>query len=188
MTYEVERKYRLTDTTSIVGRVRSLDGEFGQPERQVDTYYSHPARDFAQTDEALRIRRVGDEAFITYKGPKIDAASKTRLEIEILLVDDIRGASDHARLLDALGFRSVAEVSKRRRKANIMWHGRDVEVALDEVASVGTFIEIETAADESDLDAAKSSLETLAEKLDLHDGERRSYLELLLLDRSERRT
>ncbi|HQU42072.1 MAG TPA: class IV adenylate cyclase, partial [Pirellulales bacterium] len=82
MKYEVERKYRIEDEGPLVERVRGLGGAFGPRQQQVDTYYSHPARDFAATDEALRIRRVGEKASITYKGPKIDSSSKTRQEIE----------------------------------------------------------------------------------------------------------
>ena len=44
-----------------------------------------PCRDFAQTDEALRIRTVGDTSFVTYKGPKLDATTKTRRELELPL-------------------------------------------------------------------------------------------------------
>jgi adenylate cyclase class 2 len=185
MTYEVERKYWLDDASGLIDRVGELGGTFGQPIAQADTYYAHPARDFAQTDEALRIRRVDDEAFITYKGAKIDAASKTRQEIELPLSGGLKGAADHALLLEALGFQRVTEVKKHRRKANVVWDGRDVEIALDEVESVGAFVEIETAADESDLEAAKKALASLAEKLDLRESERRSYLELLL-DRTQR--
>ena len=180
MTYEVERKYRIADAAEVIKRVRAVGGEFGDSERQVDTYYAHPARDFSQTDEALRIRRINDEAFITYKGPKVDSASKTRREIELPLMDGLKGAADHARLLEALGFRAVADVSKCRRKANIEWHEHEVEVALDDVDTVGTFVEIETAADDAGLDQAKDALSSLATELDLHDSERRSYLELLL--------
>src|SRR5690242_21329103 len=111
MSYEVERKYRIAGTDPLIDRVAALGGEFGQAELQVDTYYSHPCRDFSQTDEALRIRRVGDKAFITYKGPKVDAESKTRREIELELSGDVEGVLDHAALLEALGFRTVAKVT-----------------------------------------------------------------------------
>lgn len=180
MSYEVERKYRISDPAPLVEQVRELGGTFAEPELQVDTYYSHPCRDFAQTDEALRIRRVGDKAFITYKGPKVDAESKTRREIELELSGDVEGVLDHAALLEALGFRAVAKVTKKRTKAKIEWQDHEVEVALDDVDAVGKFVELETAADDSNLDAARSCLASLAERFDLKDGERRSYLELLL--------
>jgi adenylate cyclase, class 2 len=180
MSYEVERKYRIDDLSALIDRVGELGGKFGQAELQVDTYYSHPCRDFANTDEALRIRRVGDKAFITYKGPKVDQHSKTRREIELELVGDVKGVLDHAALLEALGFRTVAKVTKKRRTAEITWQNHDVEVALDDVDQVGRFVELETTADDTGLDAARDCLATLADKLDVQDSERRSYLELLL--------
>lgn len=181
--YEVENKYRVADAPALMAEVRALGGELGEPRRQVDVYYAHPARDFAQTDEALRIRRVGEEAFVTYKGPKIDAATKTREEIELPLAGGASAAGDYGRLLEALGFRPVAEVAKQRRLVAIAWHGRHFEVAFDEVESVGTFVELETSADTAQLAAARAALAALAEKLNLRDSERRSYLELLLLSR-----
>jgi adenylate cyclase class 2 len=181
MAYEVECKYRMADAAALLDRVQQLGGKFGEADLQVDTYYSHPCRDFAQTDEALRIRRVGDKAYITYKGPKVDRKTKTRKEIELELVGDVQGVLDHAALLEALDFRPVAKVTKKRQTAEIAWQGHEVEIAVDNVDSVGKFVELETAADDDSLDAARSALSALAEKLGLEENERRSYLELLLL-------
>lgn len=180
MAYEVERKYRIKDLVFLIERLAEVGGEFAPPVVQVDTYYSHPGRDFARTDEALRIRRVENDAFITYKGPKVDDSSKTRQEIELPLMNGVKGALGHARLLEALGFRAIASVSKKRRKADLTWQGHEVEVSLDEVDSIGTFVELESAADEAGLTAALKCLASLAEKLGLTHDERRSYLELLL--------
>ena len=44
-------------------------------------------------------------------------------------------------MLDALGFTPVAEVNKTRRAATLVYRGRAVEVALDSVAGLGTFVE-----------------------------------------------
>lgn len=180
MNYEVERKYWLDDERAVVQSAAALGGSFGPQERQSDTYYAHPARDFAVSDEALRIRRIGPVAKITYKGPKIDAGSKTRREIEIELSGGIEGARQHAELLEALGFRPVAEVTKHRRKALLVWQGHEVEVALDSVESLGAFVELETSADDEGLAVAQQCLCSLAERLSLQRDERRSYLELLL--------
>lgn len=188
MNYEVERKYWIDDERPIVQFVAALNGSFGPPEFQADTYYAHPARDFAATDEALRIRRIGPgtnvtAARITYKGPKIDTASKTRREIEIELSGGSEGARQHADLLEALGFRPVAEVAKQRRKATLAWQEHSVEIALDTIQSLGVFVELETSADDEGLAVAQQCLASLAERLSLHRGERRSYLELLLARR-----
>ena len=138
------------------------------------------ARDFAHTDEALRIRRVDQKNYVTYKGPKIDRTTKTRQEIEIDLPPGEQGFAEFAALLAALGFRPVADVRKRRRTVALDWQQQQVEAALDRVEGVGTFVELEIMADDAGLDAARASLAELAARLGLQDSQRRSYLELLL--------
>ncbi len=180
MTYEVEQKFPLRDAADVESRLAALGGFFSDPFEQVDRYFAHPARDFAQTDEALRIRRTGDENRITYKGPKLDATTKTRHELELPLAPGAQAAEDFSTLLLALGFRRVAEVKKRRRSMMLSWQGIEVQVVLDEVERVGRFVELEIAADASRVDAAKACLASLAQTLGLASSERRSYLELLL--------
>src|SRR6187401_1493860 len=85
MRYEVEQKHRVDDPAALAQRLAERGVMAGPPVVQTDCYYAHPARDFAATDEALRIRSVGGESFVTYKGPKLDAATKTRREIELPL-------------------------------------------------------------------------------------------------------
>ena len=55
---------------AIYDHVASAGGEFGEGVVQRDEYFSHPCRDFAATDEAFRVRRAGDDWFVTYKGAK----------------------------------------------------------------------------------------------------------------------
>ena len=81
--FEVEQKFRVDGFAEIETHLARLGAEIENPIEQVDTYFAHPQRDFAATDEALRIRQVGDENFVTYKGPKIDSQTKTRREIEL---------------------------------------------------------------------------------------------------------
>lgn len=178
MQYEVEQKFAVADMPGLEARVLSLGGVASAPRLESDQYYNHPARDFATTDEALRIRRIGDSAFLTYKGPKIDATTKTRRELEIPL--DAGNSTEWAEMLQTLGFRPVAEVRKRRRKVFLAWQQRRVEVSLDDVEEVGQFVELELIAAESEVAAARDCLAALAERLGLGHGERRSYLELLL--------
>lgn len=180
MQFEVERKYRVADPRALLARLAELGVRPGEPESQFDRYYAHPARDFALTDEALRLRRAGAANRITYKGPKVSAESKTRRELELELPagDDV--LADFGCLLEALGFRPVATVEKRRRTAHLDWQGHAVEVALDEVERVGSFVELELSADDGGLSRAEAVLASLAAELALGQSERRSYLELLL--------
>jgi adenylate cyclase class 2 len=180
MKYEVEQKFRVSDPARVENLVTQCGGAWGEAIVQVDTYFRHPARDFAVTDEALRIRRVNDQCCITYKGPKIDATTKTRRELELDLPRQATTYDDFCELLEALGFQRVADVRKRRRKARLQWLGKEVEVALDNVELVGVFVELEVAADVATLDAARLCVSQLAQRLCLSENERRSYLELLL--------
>lgn len=180
MHWEVERKFRVADVADVEQRLARLGATIEPPIEQCDQYFAHPARDFAKTDEALRIRSVGEENFLTYKGPKVDATTKTRRELELPLMLGAAAAADFAELLAALGFRPVLEVRKSRRTASVAWHGYHVEAALDDVAGLGQFVELELQAAADGIDAASDALDSLAADLGLSADERRSYLELLL--------
>ncbi|MBE2899809.1 class IV adenylate cyclase [Methanothermobacter thermautotrophicus] len=174
---EVEVKAKINDRDDMLQRILALGGSHVSDEEQHDLYFNAPHRDFALTDEALRIRRSGGKTFITYKGPKIDEESKTRKELETEV-------SDHqtaAEILESLGFRRVREVVKERSIYSI----GEFTVSIDTVRGLGTYLEIETdLPDGSDYGEALSEIFELYRKLGVEDGfERRSYLELLELAR-----
>lgn len=180
MNFEVEQKFPVDSLAVIAQALGERNVSIAAPRAEVDLYFAHPQRDFAKTDEALRLRRIGLTNRITYKGPKLDAQTKTRQEIELDLGEGEAAFEQWKALLEALGFRPVAHVHKRRRKAHLTWQFRQVEVSLDEVEGVGTFVELETMAGQDDLDAARRAIADLARQLGLSQTERRSYLELLL--------
>jgi adenylate cyclase class 2 len=182
--YEVELKYRVPDPAAVERALVAVAARFREPVHQVDRYFAHPCRDFARTDEALRLRRVGDQVVITWKGPRIDTATKTRQELELPLSGDAastpRTIDQWTELLEALGFRQVREVAKRRRAARVPWQGAEVEVAIDSLPELGDFIELELQARVGELPQARACLESFARHLGCSEPERRSYLELLL--------
>ncbi len=180
MTYEVEQKFPICDLAAIEVQLTALGASSGEAVEQVDCYYAHPARDYAATDEALRIRSVGEDNWITYKGPKIDPATKTRREIELSIAAGEAGATQWGGLLSSLGFVPAGEVRKRRRPLALSWKGWQFEAALDVVERLGTFLELETSADDAGLDDAREALASLSGQLGLTAVERRSYLEMLL--------
>ena len=180
MMYEVEQKFPISDLAEVEARLAGLGASSGDVVQQVDCYYAHPARDFAETDEALRIRRVGENNLITYKGPKVDPTTKTRREIELPIAAGEAGAAQWGELLSSLGFVRAGEVRKTRRLLTLSWKGWQFEAALDDVERLGTFLELEATADEARLDTAREALASLSAKLGLSVTERRSYLELLL--------
>ncbi len=180
MQFEVEQKHPVADVAAVVARLTARGVTLGATIEQSDQYFAHPCRDFATTDEALRIRTAGGRSFVTYKGPKLDAATKTRRELELPLDRQDADGSQLAELLVALGFTPVAVVRKKRRPFELPYEGRIVEGALDDMEGVGTFVELELRADEAGLEEAKRLISALAAELELGPSERRSYLEMLL--------
>lgn len=183
MQYEVEQKFRLGDQAdAIVARLSELGAKATGEVRQADHYFNHPVRDFATTDEALRIRSVGDQNWLTWKGPKIDRKTKTRREIETALGDGSKTADEIAEVLTILGFQSVAVVCKLRKQFELVKDGHRFEIAFDQVNDVGTFLEVELLAEQEGLEVAQQALKSLCDEIGLSESsiERKSYLGLLL--------
>ena len=184
---EVEMKFRVPDWTAITAKLAAL-GAVAEPQREdTDHYFNAPDRDFAQTDEAVRLRRIGSENYLTYKGPKIDTLTKSRSEIELRLADGSQAAADSVRFLSSLGYRPVAVVSKMRQVFKFERDGFTLSACLDDVGAVGRYVELEIMADDSRYEAARAALLKATADFGLADPERRSYLRLLL-DQSLSRT
>jgi adenylate cyclase class 2 len=182
MQYEVEQKHRIDSAsgTDIGILLAGYGTTLGEPVYQSDQYFTHPTRDFAKTDEALRIRTEGDRSFVTYKGPKIDQTTKTRRELELPLHASDSEGRKMAELFQAIGFTPLATVEKNRRPFKIEYAGKTVSGAYDIVHMLGMFVELELIVDETQLEDAKRTIRELALKLDLGPNVRRSYLEMLL--------
>lgn len=175
--YEVEVKVRAPHG-AVRDRLDALGAKRLGSVTQEDTYYDAPHRDFAETDEALRIRRETPEggesrAYLTYKGPLVDETSKTREEAETRVGD----GSTTARVLDGLGFEAAATVRKERDRYTLDGY----TVTLDTVDGLGEFVEVETEADEG-VDVAREGAFDVLDRLGLdpEDGIRTSYLCMLL--------
>ncbi len=183
MSYEVELKFPLAssgDVEALRQRIELLGVTRSRPLDQRDIYLAHPSRDFAQTDEVFRLRCVGDENFLTYKGPVLDPVVKARHEIEVATAAGLAAREQLLEMLTLLGFREVRDVVKRREPFHLHWQGRDLEIVIDEVHGLGWFVELEAIADDAGRDNARECLFALSRELNLGKSERRSYLRLLL--------
>lgn len=143
-------------------------------EEQSDIYFAAPYRDFAKTDEALRIRSLGGQAVLTYKGPKLDKVSKTRIEIET----PVDGTAA-AKIFHALGFMEAGAVLKKRE----IFRVGEIIVCLDTVEGLGEFLEVEIdVPDEKDLESSRVKLFEFLSKFGMNerDSIRISYLEMVL--------
>jgi adenylate cyclase class 2 len=180
VTYEVELKFPIADASDVTLQLIARGATPGRVVHQYDVYFRHPSRDFQQTHEAFRIRRYDDDVFITYKGPVLDKATKTRREIEIAVGRRPEDFDRMRELLEMLGFEPVRPVEKTRALFHLAWEGRELELAVDSIHDLGTYLEIEALAEENDRDAARDAILRLAERLGLKNPERRSYLALML--------
>ncbi|WP_435332943.1 class IV adenylate cyclase [Haloarchaeobius sp. TZWWS8] len=193
--YEVEVKVR-ADHVTVRDRLREQGAEPIDAVVQLDTYYDAPHRDFAETDEALRIRREADidaddgrnpdalegalgpaafDAHVTYKGPLVEAESKTREEFETFVAE----GETMDEILARLGFEPAATVRKRRQRFALDGY----TVTLDAVSGLGEFVECEVEVDDgADVEDAREGAYAVLESLGLDPEEqlRTSYLGLLL--------
>lgn len=175
---EVELKFAIDDPAALADRLRPWTE---LPTRtDEDHYFNAPDRDFARTDEAFRVRTIGPKNVLTYKGPKIDVATKSRFELELPLADGPESARQWRELLTRLDYRPAGVVRKSRRPFSTRRDGFELQATIDTVEQLGQYAEVEIMAPEADFERAKATLLQVADELGLKNPERRSYLGLLL--------
>ena len=108
--------------------------------RQIDEYFVPAHRNFLAVypvKEWLRLRQENGKYKITYKGFYYGKDGKPtscdEFETEIGEIDQMR------KLFKALNMKPIVKVDKVRQ----VWMYKDYEIALDKVAKLGDFIEIE---------------------------------------------
>ncbi len=159
--------------------------------QQRDVYFNHSLQDFAKIDLALRIRESDDEFCVTFKGPNRDKQAKIRSETELSLEDSTAAKKMKAIFLGC-GFFEEADVVKRRESFEIELEGQPVQICIDEVDELGSFVELEMLVDDSSpgqaslVAPAKAQLLKFANELGLANPITTSYLDLLLQKRGQR--
>lgn len=185
---EVELKYSLPDPAVLVKRLTELDAVPLGEHRQVDTYFNAPARDFLAADivsEWLRIRTetvhgtparasVNFKRWLPLGSP--EATHCDEFESAVSDQDAVR------KLLEALGCTEMVIVDKTRRE----WRLGDTIVAVDTVARLGSFAELEYAGDAPTVHEAAQALEASVTKIGVGLGTRhRCGYPYMILDREQ---
>jgi adenylate cyclase class 2 len=191
--YEVEIKLPIADKETMKQKIIQAGGVPLSTDLQIDIYYDHPCRSFSETDESIRIRRrnltkdslTQDSEHapveLTYKGPKVDKKTKTRIEYTVDLEE--KNYENVTKILISTGFRFVATITKIREFFEIS----GITASLDDVTDVGLFIELELIADGDDrMREARERILKLVKTLGLAEKDtiRESYLELYLTNTS----
>ena len=188
-TYEVEVKFLLSDKDAIRKAIIDAGGIKLNTQYQSDKYYDHPCRSFPETDEAVRIRHMKHiegttkeglaltSGELTYKGPKVDKKSKTRIEYNVSLKEE--DLESMSQILLNIGFKYIADIIKEREFYEI----EGITASLDDVANVGSFIEFELIAEgKHGMQAARDRILNLVRSMGLDEKDmiRDSYLEMYL--------
>lgn len=140
MPIEIEKKYRLTkkQREQIVRRLRQLKARPRKEEFEQNTLYRGGV--INSGPRALRLRRVGDRAILTFKERLPTSSSiKHQREEETEVAD----ADAVDAILTALGFEAALIYEKRRTR----WKIGKAEVVIDELP-FGLFMEIEASESE----------------------------------------
>lgn len=165
MPTEIERKRRLTkhEATALADRLQRKNYRLHSERTEVDDYYSRADVDFLDTVECLRIRRSGNGAEVTYKPATTSATSvdgiTRKVETNVSLIDADQTPNAH-QLLTMLDMPHLARVHKERS----MYRHPDLDsltVAIDTVAQVGVFVEVEALLAEGEEDASSVAAELL---------------------------
>jgi adenylyl cyclase CyaB, putative len=202
--YEVELKIK-ADHDAVQSQLESAGAQRLADVEQTDTYFDAPDRSFAETDEALRLRReqtgLDDEgvsdggADATRDGggdtesEDVSATESVRITYKGPLVDDESktreefettvGDREQAKaILGGLGYTPAATVHKRRRHYQLDGY----TVTLDDVSEVGQYVEVEQEAPEDRISEVKAGAKDVVRQLDLNPEEQiqTSYLGMKL--------
>lgn len=185
---EVEVKLKIDSAELIEKKLIELGFKKGQTLQEIDYYYNGVDRDFRESGEALRLRLVESldgsavvadrpgEALVqmTYKGPKLDNISMSRVEHQVN-IDDFETMQS---ILSSLGYRPVVPVIKLRREL----FSERINACVDTVDGLGDYLELEIMVDQDDqrvdaLDRISGVLNQLG--YSISDTTTTSYLSML---------
>lgn len=144
MSFEIEKKYRLTATQRerVMRKLESVGADFEGADFEENILFRGGI--VSAKECILRLRKTEDKTVLTYKESLMTDSSantgiKRRTEYETIVADS---AAMEA-ILESLGYRQSLIYEKRRQT----WKFENVEVVVDELP-FGLFLEIEGEEDE----------------------------------------
>ena len=155
---ETEVKIRLADT--VAAKLRLADAKFtiSVPRRfESNTLYDTADLQLKRAQNLLRLRQVGAESIVTWKGPSIPGPHKIRPELETT----IGSLPTFDQILRALGYEPTFRYEKYRTEFKQTPLGNDGVVTLDETP-IGDFFELEGTPEWIDRTAALLGFERAA--------------------------
>ncbi len=138
MKFEIEIKLRLSGDVSKIRRtLRRLGFHIAKRRsHEMNVLFDNPKDPLGEQGKLIRIRRIGGETILTYKGPATDSRYKKRRELEVHALD----ASILEEIFKQIGYQSVFRYEKFRTE--YVKPQETGKVLLDETP-VGNFLELE---------------------------------------------
>ncbi len=138
---EVKIKVSCEELHHIRSRILKLEAKVLSKQWTIDVYLNHPCRNFYESDETLRIRvpKGNGVCELTYKGPRVKDFGYAKIREELTISFSKKQLKNLMLILEKLGFTKVAEIEKNREEFII----NNVKIALDNVKSLGCFVELE---------------------------------------------
>jgi adenylate cyclase class 2 len=138
VSFEIEIKLRLPPDVSKMRRtLRKLGFRIAQARsHETNVLFDHPKNPLGKPGKLIRIRRVGSDNVLTYKGPSKSSRYKKRQELEVH-VSDADMLDD---IFQHLGYQPVFRYEKYRTE--YVERSSPGKVLLDETP-VGNFLELE---------------------------------------------
>ena len=171
---EVELKFKLPNEFIKEGILNFLqeNATFQKETLQKDTYFTASHKDlFAQpVNKWLRIRETSKGNIFNYKELKGNYCEEYETKIE--------NPAEMEKILLAVGVKPAIIINKTRK--SFLYH--DIEISIDEVDKIGTFIELEMKGEYHSPKDAESQLRELTKKLSLNKDrlDKKGYLRLAL--------
>lgn len=166
MNMEVELKFYVGSNPSTVKRQLETMGwcQYKQVQQE-DIYYTSSHHDFVANEECLRIRNTPNRTELTWKPPTSKLMKEEGQYWKEELDLDLTGQADATlMLMKNLGFDVYVTVKKFR---HIFQVDKDTSLFLDNIESLGWFVEIETFTDTPQIGVNQNR--QIAEMLHLND-------------------
>lgn len=133
---EIEVKFKIEDSEPIKAKINKLAATYRGRCFQVDRWMDTEDDQLKKRGWGLRLREENGRATFTFKGELIEGERfREQKEIEV----EVKDCKKMRKILEGLGYKERYILRKEREK----WEKEDLEIVLDRVENLGTFLELE---------------------------------------------
>lgn len=182
----------MQDHTLVLRSLKKLGAKMKGKLSQKDYYFTPPFLDVGEKGSIVRVREdIHEEGkrriILSYKTPNRPVGGvEAREEIEVEVLGDVQTLLE---LLKRIKVKPIVSVTKERAEYTLAYKGASFTVTLDEVETLGSFVEIELLSGrKDDVQRVIALGEELAAKLNI-DPSRKiglGYHELMLMGKTTR--